>query len=167
MKYKNEYSEKCCEDLLLKVSLEYLKKAIQYLYEHKNNNDNNLLKLYAIAYLKTYCYYYVEINFKHFDKCNFEKINELLNDKDENNKAIREMRNIYIWRIYYKKFENFDQFKSFEFHKKNIPIYKELEDKIILEEKKKNNNYIFKESFISKKIKNIMKNFFLKLINLF
>jgi gas vesicle protein len=102
-KHKNEYTEKCCEELLLKVSIEYLKKAIQYLYENKNNNDNNLLKLYAIAYLKTYCYYYVEINYHYFDKCNFEEINKILNDKDENNELIRNMRNIYIWRLYYLK----------------------------------------------------------------
>ena len=97
IKYNNKYSENCCEELLLKLSLDYLKKAIQYLYENKNNNVNNLLKLYAIAYLKTYCYYYVEINYNHFDKCNFEEINKLLNDKDENNILIRNIRNIYIW----------------------------------------------------------------------
>ena len=115
------------------------------------NNDNNLLKLYAVAFIKTYCYYYVEINYNHFDKVYFEEINKVLDDKDENNEKIRNIRNIYIWRLYYKKFENFDQFKNFEFHKKNIPIYKELEEKIKLEENKQNNNYIFKESFISKK----------------
>ena len=148
-KNKNEFTEKCCEQLLLKVSLEYLKKAIQYLYEHKNNSDNNLLKLYAIAYIKTYCEYYVEINYNHFDKCNFDEINKLLDDKDENNELIRKMRNIYIWRLYNKKFENFDQFKNYEFPKKNIPIYKELAEKLKLEEGQK--NYIFKESLISKK----------------
>ena len=56
-KYNNKYSEKCCEKLLLKVSLNYFKKAVQYLYENKNKNDNNLLKLYAIAYIKTYSYF--------------------------------------------------------------------------------------------------------------
>ena len=94
--------KKCCEELLLKISLEYLKKAIQYTYEHKNNNDNNLLKLYAVAFIKTYCYYYVEINYNHFDKVNFEEINKVLDDKDENNEKIRNIRNtinIYIWRI--------------------------------------------------------------------
>ena len=148
-KNKNEFTEKCCEQLLLKVSLEYLKKAIQYLYEHKNNNDNNILKLYAIAYIKMYCEYYVEINYNHFDKCNFEEINRVLDDKDENNELVRKMRNIYIWRLYNKKFENFDQFKNFEFPKRNIPIYKELADKLKSEEGQK--NYIFKESLISKK----------------
>ena len=148
-KHKNEYTEKCCEELLLKTSIEYLKKAIQYLYEHKNNNDNNLLKLYAIAYLKTYCYYYVEINYNHFDKVRFDEINNILNDKDENNELIRNMRNIYIWRLYFKKFENFDQFKNFEFPKRNIPIYMELAEKLKSEEGQK--NYIFKESLVSKK----------------
>ena len=152
-KYKNEYTEKCCEELLLKLSLDYLKKAINYLYLHKNDNDNNLLKLYAIAYLKTYCYYYVEINYKYFDKCNYEEINKIFNDKDEKNEEIRNLRNIYIWRLYYKNFENFDQFKEFEFHKKNIPIYEELKEKIKSDEIKNSNNYIFKESFITQKSK--------------
>ena len=144
----NKYTEKCCKELLLNLSLNYLKKAIQYLYEHKNNNDNNLLKLYAIAYLKTYCYYYVEINYNHFDKCEFEEINRLLNDKNENNEFIRNMRNIYIWRLYCKKFENFEQFENFKFDTKNIPIYKELAEKL---KKEKDNmaKYIFKESFIT------------------
>ena len=149
IKYNNEYSEKCCEELLLKLSLDYLKKAIQYLYENKNNNTNNLLKLYAIAYLKTYCYFYVEINYNNFDKCNFEEINKLLYDKDENNKLIRNIRNIYIWRLYYKKFENFDQFKNFEFSKRNIPIYKELLEQLKVSEGQK--NYIFKDSLVPQK----------------
>ena len=149
IKYGNEYSEKCCEELLLKLSIEYLKKAIKYLYEHKNNNDNNLLKLYAIAYIKNYCYYYVEINYNHFDKCNYEDINQIFNDKDENNQIIRNMRNIYIWRLYFNKFENFDQFINFEFAKRNIPIYMELAEKLKVESGQK--NYIFKESLVSQK----------------
>ena len=149
IKNKNEYSEKCCEELLLKTSIEYLKKAIQYLYENKNNNDNNVLKLYAIAYLKTYCYYYVEINYNHFDNCKFDEINQIFNDKDEKNEAIRNIRNLYIWRLYFKKFENFDQFKNFEFANRNIPIYNKLAQKLKDEAGQK--NYIFKECLVSLK----------------
>ena len=149
IKNENEYSEKCCEELLLKTSIDYLKKAIQYLYENKNNNDNNVLKLYAIAYLKTYCYYYVEINYNHFDNCKFDEINQIFNDKDEKNEAIRNIRNLYIWRLYFKKFENFDQFKNFEFANRNIPIYNELAQKLKDEAGQK--NYIFKECLVSLK----------------
>ena len=106
--YKNEFNQKCCEELLLDVSLEYLKRSIQYLYEHKNKNQNNLLKLYSIAYIKIYCYYYVEINFNKFDNINWDIINRTLDDRDENNESIRKMRNLYIWRLYCKKFENFE-----------------------------------------------------------
>ena len=109
-KYKNKYTEACCEKLLLKVSLSYFKKAVQYLYENKNKKNNNFLKLYAIAYVKTYSYFYVEINFAHFDKCKWEEINRFLNDKDANNENIRNMRNIYIWRLFCKKFDNFEKF---------------------------------------------------------
>ena len=146
-KYGNEYTLKSCEELLLKNSLEYLKKAIQYLYEHKDNNDNNLLKLFAIAYLKTYCYYYVDINFNSKDNCNWNQINEVFGDKDdENNKDIRKMRNIYFWRLYCKKFENFEQFQGFNFSQRDVAIYKELQD--IFEKEKNSVKYIFKESFI-------------------
>ena len=147
---KYKYTQKCCEELLLKVSLGYLKKAIKFLYENKNNNNENLLKLYAIAYIKSYCYYYVEINYSYFDLCNFDEINKILDDKDENNQLIRNMRNIYIWRLYFKKFENFDQFQNFEFSKKNMPIYKELAE-IIQKEQEGQKNYIFQYSFISQK----------------
>ena len=147
---KYKYTEKCCEELLLKVSLGYLKKAIQFTYENKNNNNKNLLKLYAIAYIKTYCYYYVEINYSYFDLCNFDEINMVFNDKDENNQLIRNMRNIYIWRLYCHKFENFDQFKNFDFSQKNIPIYKELSD-ILQKEEAGQKNYVFQNSFISPK----------------
>ena len=145
-----QYTQKSCEELLLNVSLSYLKKAIQFLYENKNNKDNNLLKLYAIAYLKSYCYYYVEINYSYFDLCNFEEINKVFNDKDDNNQLVRNLRNIYIWRLYFKKFENFEQFKNFEFHKKNIPIYIELSE-ILKKEEEGQKNYIFQNSFISEK----------------
>ena len=164
----NIYNKKTCEELLLDVSLEYLKKAIKYLYKYyvnnninvnvnngnindnnTNNNDvannnnlnininniinrekNNLLKLYAIAYIKTYYYYYVEINYNHFEKCKFDQINDLFKLKDESNNNVRNIIHIYIWRLYYKKFNNFDEFKSFNFSSKNIPIYKELKDEL-------------------------------------
>ena len=145
--FDNEYTENCCENLLQKVSFGYLKKAVQYLYEHKNNNDNNFLKLYAIAYIKTYCYYYVEINFAHFDKCNWEEINAFLTFKDENNQLIRNMRNIYIWRLFCKKYENFEKFIN---NPIKTPILNELKDK--LRKEKDNAKYIFKESFITPKI---------------
>ena len=146
-KYGNKYNVKSCEEILLKTSLAYLKKAIQYLYEHKNKNDNNLLKLLSIAYIKTYCYYYVHINFTNKDKINWREINEVFGDKDdENNKNIRKVRNIYFWRLYCKKFENFEQFLGFNFLEKEVAIYKELQD--ILEQEKNNVKYIFKESFI-------------------
>ena len=145
--FENEYSKNCCEKLLLGVSLEYLKKSIQYSYENKNNNKNNLLKLYSIAYIKTYCYYYVEINYKHFDNIIWDEINKILDDKDEENKIIRNMRNIYIWRLYCKKFENFEQFKNFDLKSKNISIYEDLQKK--LQEEKDKPKYTFKNSFIN------------------
>ena len=130
----------------MKTSLTYLKKAIQYLYEHKNNYDNNLLKLFAIAYIKTYCYYYVDINFTNKDNCNWKEINEVFNDKDDiKNKNIRKVRNIYFWRLYCKKFENFEQFQAFNFVNRDVAIYKELQEE--LEKEKNNAKYIFKESF--------------------
>ena len=143
---KNIYNQNCCEELLLDVSLEYLKKAIKYLYENKNNN-NNLLKLYAIAYIKTYCYYYVEINYKKFDIVNWDLINNILYDKDEQNILISKMRNLYIWRLYSKKFDNFTHFKAFNFGNKKISIYKQLS--LQLEEERNKTKYIFKNSFIN------------------
>ena len=161
-KHKNKYDAKCCEALLLKVSLSYLKKSIQYLYEHKDNNDNNLLKIFAIAYIKTYCYYYVEINFKYKDNCNWQEINAVFGDKDdEHNKHIRNVRNLYFWRLYCKKFENFEQFQGFNFANKEVVIYKELKE--ALEKEKNNAKYIFKESFITlnpgEKYKNLVFDF--------
>ncbi len=144
--FKDEYTEKCCEILLNHTSLNYLKKSLQYLYENKDNY-NNLLKIYAIAYIKTYFYYYVEINYNYFDKCNFNLINQLLMDKNENNQSLINMRNIYIFRLYFKKFDNFEQFKKFEFDKKNMPIYKEIYNTIVKEETE-GGVYIFKDSFI-------------------
>ena len=143
----NEYNRKCCEEMLLKISLLYLKKAIQYLYENKNKNDDNLLKIYAISYLKVYLYYYVEINYNNFDNVNWAEINMILDDKDANNELIRKMRNLYIWRLYCKKFENFDKFESFNFEKKQITIYKELVPK--LQEEKNKTKYIFNNCFIT------------------
>ena len=143
-KFNNKYTEKSCEKLLLSLSFGYLKKAIQYLYENKNKNDNNFLKLYAIAYVKTYSYFYVEISNDHFDKCKWEEINRLLNDRDENNQLIRNMRNIYIWRLFCKKYENFEQFIN---SVQNLPIFEELKEK--LKKEIDNAKYIFKESFIT------------------
>jgi len=117
-----------------------------------NNLKNNLLKLYAIAYIKTYFYYYVEMNYNHFDDFNFEQINALLNFKKEYNKYIRKTIIIYIWRLYSKKFKSFEEFMSFNFDSKNIPIYKELSDELL---KQTNEEIIFKESFINEIYKKI------------
>ena len=123
---ENKFSEKCCEDILLNTSLKYLKKSLQYLYENKDKNDNNILKIYAIAYIKIYFYYFVEINYNHFDKCRFTDINNLLMDKNENLQYIINMRNIYIFRLYFKKFDNFEQFKKFDFESKEVLTNKHL-----------------------------------------
>ena len=163
--YDNKFSEKCCEMLLLKTSLLYLKKCFQYLYENKNKNENNILKIYAIAYIKTYFYYYVEINYNHFDKCNWEEINKLLIDKNENNKYIVNMRNIFIFRLYFKKFDNFEQFTKFEFDQKNIPIYKDIYD-ILKKEDSESGKYIFKNSFINANNFNKLADF-IQIINVF
>ncbi len=144
---ENQYNENCCKELLLNISLDYLKKAMQYLYEYNKINNNNILKIYAIAYIKTYFYFYVEVNYNYYDKCNFEEINKVLNYQKENNELIRNMLNIYIWRLYSKKFENFEQFKNFNFSIKNIPFLKDLIEKI--NKKKENNKYIFKNAFIT------------------
>ena len=146
-KHNNEFTKECCEEILLNLSLGYLKEAIKYLYEYKINNDGNMLKkLYSIAYIKTYCYYFVEINYNHFDKCNYENINNIFNDENENNKLTRNMIIIYFLRTYNTKFENYDKFINFNFEEKNMSIFHK-----ILKEKDDNDiKYIFKESFISK-----------------
>lgn len=144
---ENLYNEKCCKELLLDISLDYLKKTIQYLYEYNKTNDNNILKIYAIAYIKTYLYFYVEVNYNYYDKSNFEEINKVLDNQKENNELTRNMLNIYICRLYSKKFENFEQFKNFDFTKKNISFLKDLIEK--LNKKKENNKYIFKNVFIT------------------
>ena len=165
--FGNQYTEKCCEMLLLNTSFKYLTKCFQYLFEHNNDNDNNILKIYAIAYSKIYFYYYVEINYNHFDKCNFNEINRLLMDKNEKNQNLIKMRNIYIFRLYFKKFDNFEQFKTFDFNTKNIPIFKELEDTLKKEEKDNSNaDYIFKDSFINISIFDKYK-YYVQKINLF
>ena len=143
----NQYSQKCCKELLLGLSFDYLKKAIEYLYENKNKNDNNILKFYAIGYLKTYCYFYVYINFKEFDKCNFEEINKLLYANDEENQLMIKVRNIYIWRVYCKHFQNFEQFKNYQF--KELPNIKDLNN--LLSKGDENMKYIFKENLITPK----------------
>jgi hypothetical protein len=73
-----------------------------------------------------------------------------LDDENDNNKLIRNVRNIYLWRVYLKKFENFEQFQNFKYKSYKFPIFKELLNKIKEEKSDKNNQYIFTESFISK-----------------
>ena len=149
-KYNNEYTHKCCNVMLFGLSLDYLKKAIKFLYEHKENNDNNLLKLYSIAYIKSYCYFYVEINKDNFDKVNWDEINKTLFDNDKNNETIAFMRNIYIARLYYKKFPDFETFLNYDFKTKNVPAIDDISERIGKESI--NEGYVFNESFITPKI---------------
>ena len=93
-----------------------------------------------------YIYYFVNINYHQNSLCDFDSINKALDDENKNNKPLRNVRNIYLWRVYLNKFENFEQFLNLNYKKYKIPIIKELIDK--LEEEKNNNQYIFKESFI-------------------
>ena len=147
----NIYTEKTCSELLLDISFEYLKIAIENFYNQSKKNDNNLLKFYAIAYIKTYFHFYVYIQYKEFDKCNFEEINKLLykDEREQENQLmtnIRNIRNIYIWRVYSKHFQSFEQLKIHH-HFKELPNIKEFNN--YLSKDNKNTKYIFKESFIS------------------
>ena len=146
-KYNNEYTQECCNEILLGKNLEYLKRSIQYLNLNNDTSDNNLFKLYAIAYYKTYYYFYVEIFVKYFDKCKSTEINNSLCEKEKINEKITNIRNIYISRLYYKKFDDFEQFKNYIFDTKNLPILDEIVEK--LRKESINEGYIFNESFIS------------------
>ena len=149
--YINEgkYNKQSCKQILLDFSLNYFKKSQKYLYEHKDKFDK-LLKFNSIAYIKTYIYFFVEINYHYNSLCDFSPINKVLDDEDKNNKLVRNVRNIYLWRVYLKKFENFDQFQNFNFKKHKLYIFKELIDKLEEDNTGKNNQYIFNESFIIK-----------------
>ncbi len=144
----NKYSEECYNELLLNTSIEYLKIAIQYLYDHQNNNDNNLLKLYAIAYIKTYCYYYVDINYDDQNRFNYDEINKIFNENEGNKAKISEIINIYILRLYLKKFENYELFINAKLNIFQNSLHKKLIDE---RDKASNVKYIFKESLISPK----------------
>ena len=144
--YGNKYSKESCELILLKISLQYLNKAIKYLKE--NTKYNKLIKLLAIAYVKTYIYFYVEINYYYFNNISFNNINDSFNIRIDKDNIKKNTEIIYIWKKYCQKFENFHIFENFDFSSKKIPLNKEI-FKIIYEEKKLNpSNYIFKESFI-------------------
>jgi hypothetical protein len=136
----------------LKTSFEYFSKAIKYLNEidlkQNDNQYNKLMKLFAIAYLKTYIYYYVEINYYHFDDINFNNINSLFKEGIIKDNLGKNTKIIYIWKKYCKKFENFHIFENFDFSRKKIPLQKEIFHKINEEKKLYSSNYIFKESFI-------------------
>ena len=149
-KNKDEYSDICCIEMLLGLSLGYLKKAIQFLYEHKEDNNNNLLKLYAIAYIKSYCYFYVEIHKNHYEKIPWDEINKILFEKDEKNESIIKMRNIYLLRLYNKTFPDFEQFINYDFKSRNLPILGEIAEKISNESITE--GYVFNESFINPKV---------------
>ena len=62
---------------------------------------------------------------------------------------MRKVINLYFWRLYFRKFENFEQFLQFNFGERDIAIYKELQDQIEKERQKNNSKYIFKESFVT------------------
>ena len=145
-KNNNELNSNCCTDLLLNFSFEYLKEAVEYLCKHNENNDNIILKLLSIAFIKSYFYHYVDINFHHHDKINSEEINNIFYNKNENNEKVMKMINIYILRLYCRKFENFEQFMSYN---QNICLIKSLSDKLLeIKGNKIENNYIFEHSFI-------------------
>ena len=149
-KYKNIYNENCCSEMLTGLSLDYLQKGIQYLYENKNSRNNNLFKIYSIAYLKSYCHFYVFIHKNYFEKVNFTDINRILYEKDENNKEIINMRIIYVLRLYYSSFKDFDEFLKYDFQKEKINILMEISEKI--KNESITEGYIFNESFITPKI---------------
>ena len=117
------YDNNSCRELLLENSLDNFIKAKNYLY---NNQTvfNKLLKFKSIAYIKTYLHYLVEINFHHNNLCDFNQINKELDDENNNNILVRNVRNIYLWREYLQKFENFEQLKNYNFL--NFPIFNEL-----------------------------------------
>ena len=140
--YNNIYTKEACEQLILHLSFKYLKKAVQFICDHNNNKMNIALKLYAIAYIKTYFYFFVEIHYEHKDKCNFQNIFNLFDDINENK---RKMIYIYILRLYCTKFDNFDIFQKY-FEENEFQFYEEFKKEL----EENNSKYIFRESFITK-----------------
>ena len=157
-KYNNEYTEECCNEMLNGLSLDYLKKAIQFKYENKDKDDNNLLKIYSISYIKSYCHFYVIIHKNYYEKCYWEEINKVLYNQNNNNNGFIDMISIYILRLYYKTFQDFEEFLGYEI--KKIPILDEIIDK--LKEESINEGYVFNENLITPTIyesyKNILNN---------
>ena len=45
-------------------------------------------------------YYFVNINYHQNSLCDFDSINKALDDENKNNKPLRNVRNIYLWRVY-------------------------------------------------------------------
>ena len=156
-KYNNKYTEECCKEILNGLSLEYLKKAIKFNYENKDKNNNNLLKIYSISYIKSYCHFYVIIHKNYYEKCYWDEINKVIYNPNKNiNNGITDMINIYILRLYYKSFRDFEEFLNYDFAIKKVPILEEIIDK--LREESINEGYVFNESFINSTIHNNYKN---------
>ena len=75
--YDNQYNEDACEAILLNASLKYLDKVVKYLKDveiTEKRNISKLMKLLAIAYIKTYIHFYVEINYGFFKQIKFDEI---------------------------------------------------------------------------------------------
>ena len=147
----NIYTEKSCSELLLDISFKYLKIALEHYYIQSKQKNNNLLKLYATAYIKTYFHFYVYIHYDKFDLGTFEEINKLLIKEEQETELmtnIRNVRNIYIWRVYCKYFQSFEQLKN-NYHFKELPNLDEFNN--YLSNNNENMKYIFKENFITPK----------------
>ena len=143
-------------DIILKgLSYEYFKQSVEYLYSNDNQDNYHFIKeLYAIAYIKSYSYYFAKFIYNNFDKCDLTMINQLFSNKEDIDATIRKMIIIYILKIYFKRFPNYEVFKSESKKLDFLEEIKSLEDD--------NFEYIFNESFIPIKNKDVYINFFIE-----
>ena len=154
----NENTNSHFDEIMKGLSYEYFEQSVQYLYNNDNQDNYHFIKeLYAIAYIKTYSHYFNELINNNFDKCDLTMINNLFSIKEDIDISTRKMIIIYILKIYFKRFPNYEVFKNFNFKDKNLDFLEEIKNI-----ENDNSEYIFNESFIPINNKDIYINLFIQ-----
>ena len=131
--YNNQNEKNLFNDEQIKKNLaQYLEKLGKVSSLENNQIGGTIMKLYCIAYIKSFLYKLANFSFNHTQEIN--SIKEIVNDKIKNgnyNDKLKTSIQIYVLKLFFDNIGNYYEYNTFDFSKNEIDYNEDNDIKTI------------------------------------